>query len=198
MRSPASTTSLLAAAGGSSGDGGGSGTRTRDGVVRSYGSSDGLYRELVKTTVPTSTPSSSSSSSPSSASSLLSSLHRRSLASLGLAGGSGAENNVSDRERPAVGGDHAAIEESMHSHRHQLGEQEREQEDDDLLSGPYSHQQQESVIVRPTEFLLLDFSAVLGIDATSARSCFLMLVQLMRASGVKVVFGSHPYIYIPY
>ena len=193
MRSPASTTSLLAAAGGSSGDGGGSGTRTRDGVVRSYGSSDGLYRELVKTTVPTSTPSSSSSSSPSSASSLLSSLHRRSLASLGLAGGSGAENNVSDRERPAVGGDHAADEESMH---HQLlGEQEQE---DDLLSGPYSHQQQESVVVRPTEFLLLDFSAVLGIDATSARSCFLMLVQLMRASGVKVVFGSHPYIYIPY
>lgn len=29
----------------------------------------------------------------------------------------------------------------------------------------------------PTEFLILDFSEVLGIDATSARSCFLMLVR---------------------
>ena len=31
----------------------------------------------------------------------------------------------------------------------------------------------------PTEFLILDFSEVLGIDATSARSCFLMLVRLL-------------------
>ena len=31
--------------------------------------------------------------------------------------------------------------------------------------------------MEPTEFLILDFTEVLGIDATSARSCFLMLVS---------------------
>ena len=87
--------------------------------------------------------------------------------------------------------------------------------------------------LEPTEYLILDFTEVLGIDATSARSCFLMLVsaclivrtlqtppvlnlysthvlsmtwplssacslpmrmhvqvQLMRSSGVKVVFAA--------
>jgi SulP family sulfate permease len=38
------------------------------------------------------------------------------------------------------------------------------------------------------EYLVLDFSNVMGVDATAVRSCFLMLVQLMRASGVTVVF----------
>lgn len=40
-----------------------------------------------------------------------------------------------------------------------------------------------------TEYLILDFSRVLGVDATAARSCFMMLVQLMRASQVIVVFA---------
>jgi hypothetical protein len=31
--------------------------------------------------------------------------------------------------------------------------------------------------LEPTEYLILDFTEVLGIDATSARSCFLMLVS---------------------
>ena len=39
-----------------------------------------------------------------------------------------------------------------------------------------------------TEYLVLDFGNVLGVDATAARSCFLMLKQLMRASGVILVF----------
>jgi MFS superfamily sulfate permease-like transporter/CRP-like cAMP-binding protein len=39
-----------------------------------------------------------------------------------------------------------------------------------------------------TEFLVLDFLKVFGIDATATRSCFLMLSQLMRQAGVSVVF----------
>ena len=39
-----------------------------------------------------------------------------------------------------------------------------------------------------TEYLILDFERVIGIDATAARSCFLMLVQLMHQSQVVVVF----------
>jgi len=41
-----------------------------------------------------------------------------------------------------------------------------------------------------TEFLVLDFSAVLGVDATAARSCFLMLIQLMKIAQVVVVFAN--------
>ena len=33
-----------------------------------------------------------------------------------------------------------------------------------------------------TEYLVLDFTSVVGVDATAARSCFLMLVQLMKVS----------------
>lgn len=43
--------------------------------------------------------------------------------------------------------------------------------------------------ISPTEYLVLDFTSVLGVDATAARSCFLMLSQLMRSSGVKLVFA---------
>ena len=39
----------------------------------------------------------------------------------------------------------------------------------------------------PTEFLILDFSEVLGIDATSARSCFLMLVSMIDQSYQLVI-----------
>jgi len=41
-----------------------------------------------------------------------------------------------------------------------------------------------------TEYLVLDFTAVIGVDATAARSCFLMLVQLMRSANVTVVFAN--------
>eukprot|EP01034_Spumella_vulgaris_P025301 gene25301-31741_t len=44
-----------------------------------------------------------------------------------------------------------------------------------------------------TEYLVLDFSHVLGVDATAARSCFMMLVQLMKRSGVTVVFAHMSY-----
>lgn len=37
---------------------------------------------------------------------------------------------------------------------------------------------------------MLDFSAVVGVDATATRSCFLMLVQLMRSADVAVVFAN--------
>ena len=43
-----------------------------------------------------------------------------------------------------------------------------------------------------TEFLILDFTDVLGVDATAARSCFLMLTQLIRASGVTLAFTALP------
>ena len=39
-----------------------------------------------------------------------------------------------------------------------------------------------------TEFLVLDFEKVFGIDATATRSCFLMLVQTMHKAEVVVVF----------
>jgi SulP family sulfate permease len=37
---------------------------------------------------------------------------------------------------------------------------------------------------------VLDFTSVIGVDATAARSCFLMLTQLMKAARVTVVFTS--------
>ena len=40
-----------------------------------------------------------------------------------------------------------------------------------------------------TEYVVLDFTDVTGVDATAARSCFLMLMQLMRASGITVAFS---------
>ncbi len=42
--------------------------------------------------------------------------------------------------------------------------------------------------VPATEFLVLDFEKVFGIDATATRSCFLMLVQTMHKANVVVVF----------
>lgn len=41
-----------------------------------------------------------------------------------------------------------------------------------------------------TEFLVIDFTQVLGVDATAARTCFLMLVQLMKSADVTVVFAN--------
>jgi len=41
-----------------------------------------------------------------------------------------------------------------------------------------------------TEFLVLDFTGVVGIDATAARTCFLMLMQLMRSSGIPIVYAN--------
>lgn len=41
-----------------------------------------------------------------------------------------------------------------------------------------------------TEYLVLDFSGVLGVDATAARSCFLTLVHLMKNAHVTVVFAN--------
>lgn len=41
-----------------------------------------------------------------------------------------------------------------------------------------------------TEFLVLDFSDVMGVDATAARSCFLTLVHLMKNAQVRVVFAN--------
>jgi MFS superfamily sulfate permease-like transporter len=39
-----------------------------------------------------------------------------------------------------------------------------------------------------TEYLVLDFEKVFGVDTTATRSCFLMLVQLMAKANVVVVF----------
>jgi hypothetical protein len=39
------------------------------------------------------------------------------------------------------------------------------------------------------QYLILDMRAVPGVDATSARVCFLMLKQLLAASGVVPVFA---------
>lgn len=43
---------------------------------------------------------------------------------------------------------------------------------------------------RTTEFLILDFHGVFGVDATAIRSCFSMLAQIMRTSKVTLVFAS--------
>lgn len=40
-----------------------------------------------------------------------------------------------------------------------------------------------------TEYLILDFTGVMGVDATAARACFLTLVQFMRTANVTVVFA---------
>ncbi|CAN0249157.1 unnamed protein product, partial [Ectocarpus sp. 8 AP-2014] len=40
-----------------------------------------------------------------------------------------------------------------------------------------------------TRRVILDFSNVVGVDATAARSCFLMLKIVLRTSGVHVVFS---------
>ena len=39
-------------------------------------------------------------------------------------------------------------------------------------------------------YLVLDFTATVGVDATAARSCFLLLAQLLRSAGVTVVFAN--------
>ena len=41
-----------------------------------------------------------------------------------------------------------------------------------------------------TEYLILDFTRVEGVDATAARSCFLMLQQTMKTRGVTVIFAA--------
>ncbi|CAM9577827.1 unnamed protein product [Phaeothamnion confervicola] len=40
-----------------------------------------------------------------------------------------------------------------------------------------------------TQWIVLDFTGVVGVDATAARVCFLMLKHLLRASGVTLVFA---------
>lgn len=52
-----------------------------------------------------------------------------------------------------------------------------------------SHDDNPSIKEVITEYLVLDFSEILGIDATSARSCFLTLVHLMRSANVTIVFA---------
>ena len=66
-----------------------------------------------------------------------------------------------------------------------------------LESNPNDEVQQLDVMRRDsldpitTEYVVLDFSNVLGVDATAARSCFLMLTQLMRVSGDYSLIHSH-------
>ena len=43
------------------------------------------------------------------------------------------------------------------------------------LHDPLQQQEPQQIL---TEYLVLDFSSVLGVDATAARSCFLMLIQV--------------------
>jgi SulP family sulfate permease len=45
---------------------------------------------------------------------------------------------------------------------------------------------------KPTKFVLFDFSAVSGLDATAARSCFLNLQRTLAPGGVTLVFGGVP------
>jgi hypothetical protein len=52
-----------------------------------------------------------------------------------------------------------------------------------------SKEKEECVSEVRTEFMVLNFTDVSGVDATAARSCFLMLVQLLRNAGATVVFA---------
>ena len=132
--------------------------------------------------------------------------------SLGNNGAAAADNINTDRGEGLRlngpgGGGYSGAEDKDSMHPYALGEQDQEEEehmltlddDDDLLLDPHPYGAHQEVVVRPTEFLLLDFSTVIGIDATSARSCFLMLVQLMRAAGVKVrLFFMIPFFIFPF
>lgn len=62
-----------------------------------------------------------------------------------------------------------------------------ELEDNDMVEEEevYTHM---SSISKPKKVLVLNFHAVLGVDSTAARSCFVMLVQAMRIAHVQVVF----------
>lgn len=44
----------------------------------------------------------------------------------------------------------------------------------------------------PTKFVLFDFSAVSGLDATAARACFLNLTRTLAPLGISLVFGGVP------
>jgi len=44
----------------------------------------------------------------------------------------------------------------------------------------------------PTKFVLFDFTAVSGLDATAARSCFLNLCKTLAPFGITIVFGGVP------
>jgi MFS superfamily sulfate permease-like transporter/uncharacterized protein YciI len=54
----------------------------------------------------------------------------------------------------------------------------------------YNEEGEEDGVV--TEYLVLDFTEVKGVDATAARSCFLTLVHLMASAHVTIVFASLP------
>lgn len=51
---------------------------------------------------------------------------------------------------------------------------------------------QESNCHAVTEYLVLDFSTVLGVDATAARTCFRSLVNLTKEAAATVVFAQMP------
>ena len=59
---------------------------------------------------------------------------------------------------------------------------------DDNDSDLFNENNKSKEVIASTEYLVLDFASVFGVDATAARSCFLMLVQLMRTANVVVVF----------
>ena len=42
--------------------------------------------------------------------------------------------------------------------------------------------------VRKVEYVVIDFSQVIGVDATSARNCFLLLTKILHTAGVIVVY----------
>ena len=47
-----------------------------------------------------------------------------------------------------------------------------------------------SAVPNRIRWLVFDFSEVVGIDATAARSCFLMLKSLLRGAQIRVIFAS--------
>ena len=45
-----------------------------------------------------------------------------------------------------------------------------------------------AAVVRKVEYVVIDFSQVIGVDATSARNCFLLLTKILHTAGVIVVY----------
>ena len=60
------------------------------------------------------------------------------------------------------------------------------------LGRPPSKQRPSAQPAPPTRFVLFDFAAVTGLDATAARACFLNLTRTLAPLGIEVVFGGLP------
>ena len=84
--------------------------------------------------------------------------------------------------RSSSPGGSAALEEGRNSSSDArfLAGRDQEDEDEDC--------DEEEPIAGDVQMAILDFSGATGLDASAARSCFLMLKQVLRVHGIRCVF----------